>query len=125
MDQQSKTLEQLTEGLIEELGIQNESPEAQAYLMEKLGRNIFARITAEVLHIVPEEKHAEFQNLMGSGDMKALHDFLKPHIPNFDMLVQTEARKEIEQVKQFMQEELAKEGNDQSAQAQENSPSQA
>lgn len=82
-----------------ELGISEESPEAQADFISQLGENIMMRLALETLKELPEDKRPEFETHMGSGDMEALKAFVLPYIPDWDKFVRREAEKEYELTK--------------------------
>ena len=88
--------------LVKEFGIEGESTETQARLVAQIGESVFARIVLEILTILPPDKHAGFDALIGTGDPDALHAYIAPHIPDFDLFVRETAQKEIEHIKADM-----------------------
>ena len=102
MDQSNQTIEALTRKLIVDLGIVGESEETQVNLLEKVGRNIFIRIGVAVHERVPEDKHEELDMLLEKGDFAAFKEFAKPYIADFDAFAQSEAQKEIEEIKKYV-----------------------
>ena len=107
MDIKDILKEDLTQNVIKEFGLEQESSEGQAYLIAKLGENIFGRVLLGVHEVLPEAKRPEFEALVEEGDPEKLHAFIYPYIPNFDLFVQQEARKEIDRTTELMQQEGA------------------
>lgn len=104
MDDTIKQLlgDDFTKSLISDLGLQDDTPEAQAYLLAQLGENIFEQLTLELLSALPESEYEKFKSLTGSGDMQALRVFLEKHIPDLDRFIQEAAKKEYEATKALM-----------------------
>ncbi len=94
--------EDLTKQIIAELGLVQESPEAQAEILDMMSENIMQRFVIEVLKILPEEKHAEFSAFIGSGTLIGLRDFLVPYIPDLDQFIQHHSAREFEATKARM-----------------------
>lgn len=90
--------------IISELGIESDTPDAQAELISAIGENIMMRLTLEILKILPESEHPKFDSFMGSGDIIGLREFLRPFIPDFDRFVQHEAMAEFETTKTRLRE---------------------
>ncbi|OGG54974.1 hypothetical protein A3D62_02925 [Candidatus Kaiserbacteria bacterium RIFCSPHIGHO2_02_FULL_49_11] len=90
--------------VVDKIGIKSASLAVQEAVVSQVGENIMTRVVTAIHGILPEEKRAEFETLIGAGDVDALNAFLKPHVPNLDILVQQEAEKEIAAYK----EEVAK-----------------
>ena len=99
MTQNIFTQDEAIQNLAGELGIADLPQEVRDELIAKFGENLMLRLTTEILKILPEAKHEEFSSLIGGGDMQTIHDLVNPFIPNFDIFVQQETRKEIEAVK--------------------------
>lgn len=106
MDDTIKQLlgDDFAKALIRDLGLEHETPEAQAYLVSSLGQNVFERITLEVLNTLPETEYENFSALTKAGDMNALRTFLEKHIPNLDGFIQKTARAEYEATKALLGE---------------------
>ncbi|OHB18504.1 MAG: hypothetical protein A2854_00015 [Parcubacteria group bacterium RIFCSPHIGHO2_01_FULL_56_18] len=104
IDQASQQIlgDDFAKSFIHEMGIENESPEAQAHLIASLGENILNRITLEMLKVLPESKYEKFSSLVGAGDMDALRAFLEKHIPALDNFIQKAAKEEYEATKALM-----------------------
>ncbi len=98
--------DETTQAVLREFSLEDASDDERARFLAGLGENIMGRIMIEVLKILPEPRRAEFDELMGGGDPEALEKFIYPYIPNFDLFVQQEARKEIDRTKEYMQEDL-------------------
>ncbi len=94
----------LTQTLITEFGIEHESDEVKARLIAKIGENIFGRVVLEMLNALPTDKHAGFDALVGNGDPDALKAYLSPYIPDLDLFLREETRKEIERIKLHMRD---------------------
>lgn len=97
--------DEMTQEVLLEFGLENASDDAKARLLAGLGENIMGRIMIEVLKVLPEARRAEFDDLVGRGDPEALEKFIFPYIPNFDLFVQQEAKKEIDRTKEYMRQD--------------------
>jgi hypothetical protein len=91
--------DEVVQTIASELGITEESHEAQAAFISQLGENIMLRIALEAIKEMPEDKRGEFEAHMGSGDLEALKAFVLPLIPDWDKFVRREAEKEYELTK--------------------------
>ena len=104
MNDDKKMLEELlgddiTQKVLEELGIRNSSPEMQAELLAGLMSTILKRIALEVLTVLPKSEHAEFERYIGSGDGPGMQSFLRKHIPDADEFVARYASNEFDAIK--------------------------
>ncbi len=96
--------DEMTQAVLREFALENASEDERSRFLAGLGENIMGRIMIEVLKVLPEQRRAEFDELVGSGDPEALEKFIYPYIPNFDLFVQQEARKEIDRTKEYTQQ---------------------
>ena len=103
MDIKDMLKDDLAQQVIKDFGIENESDEAKAYLIAKLGENIMGRIILEVHNVLPPARRKEFAAHIEKGDPAALEKFIYPYIPNFDLFVQQEAQREMARTKEHMQ----------------------
>lgn len=103
MDLKTLLSDDWAQAALKELNAEQEAPETQAAIIAQLGENVYMRVTAEVVKLLPEEKRFEFAELMDSNQPKALYDFLYPYIPNLDLFVKEEMRKELDATKALMQ----------------------
>lgn len=85
--------------IISELGLENDTPETQANIIEMIGENIQNRLLVEVLKALPEKDHSHFAAYIGSGDLEGLRSFLAPYIPDLDRFIQNLAITEYESIK--------------------------
>lgn len=106
MDIKTILNDELSHEVLREFGLESASDEKKARFLEGLGENIMGRIMIEVLKVLPEARRAEFDELIGSGDPAALEKFIFPYIPNFDLFVQQEAKKEIDRTKEYMRQDM-------------------
>jgi hypothetical protein len=88
-----------TKGIVRDLGIENESSEIQAKVVDRLGQAIFERIVLEVLKVLPPSEHDAFESFMGNGDFAGLQAFLQEKVPDGESLVQKAASDTYESVK--------------------------
>jgi len=95
----------LTQTLITEFGIENESDDVKARLIAKFGENILGRVVLEMLNTLPADKRAGFDTLVGSGDPDALKAYLSPYIPDLDRFLHEETRKETDRIKLHMRDQ--------------------
>lgn len=107
MDLKNILNDEMTRAVLRDFGLENASDEAKARLLAGLGENIMGRVMIEVLKVLPEARRPEFDELIGRGDPEALEKFIFPYIPNFDLFVQQEARKEVDRTKEYMRQEVA------------------
>jgi hypothetical protein len=84
--------------LLEKLGIENDTPEAQAQVLDAIGQVVFKHMTLEVLKALPEEARVELDAHMGSGDMMAFRTFLAGHIDDVDGFLQKAAKDAVASV---------------------------
>ena len=96
--------DEMTQAVLREFALENASEDERSRFLAGLGENIMGRIMIEVLKVLPEQRRAEFDELVGSGGPEALEKFIYPYIPNFDLFVQQEARKEIDRTKEYTQQ---------------------
>ena len=81
-----------------ELGIESDTPEAQAAVMNLIGETLFNRVLLEILKKLPHSTHDEFDKLM-DGEPQPLDEFLHANIPDFDSFVEQEAHKELNAIR--------------------------
>ncbi len=91
--------DEFTKQIITELGLENDTPEAQAELITMIGENLMSRLVLEIVKVLPESEHDAFEKFIGSGKLVELRDFLLPHIPDLDRFIQREITKEYEATK--------------------------
>lgn len=96
--------DEFTKKVLEELGIQNSSHEAQTAILGNLGSNILKRLALEILSVLPKSDHATFEKFIGSSDTEGLRQFLLPRIPNLDQFLMHYANLEYEETKTQMRE---------------------
>ena len=78
-------------------GVENESPAVRATLLAELGTNITRRITLDILNVLPENKRADFEALIGTEKLDDMYTLIKSHIKDLDAFVQASARHEIDE----------------------------
>jgi hypothetical protein len=88
-----------TKKILEETGLAESRPEIQMEFIGMLGSNILKRLALEILSAIPKSDHAAFESLVGSGDMKAMREFLEPRIANVDKFMVHYATLEYEETK--------------------------
>jgi hypothetical protein len=86
--------------IITDLGLQDDSPEVQAEIVEMIGKLIFKEMTLEILEALPESERAALDEHMGSGDMRSLRAFLEQHIPDVDAFLGNAAQRAYASVKE-------------------------
>ena len=96
--------------IITDLGLQDDSPEVQAEIIDMIGKLIFKEMTLEILEALPESERASLDEHMGSGDMQALRAFLEKHIPDVDAFLGNAAQRAYAAVKERARR--AKEGGE-------------
>lgn len=96
--------DEMTQSLINDLGIQNETPEAQAELLAQLGDNIMSRMMVEILDAVPADKHDTLATALESGDLQTIESTIAPHVPNNDVdaFIRGKVKAEIAETKALM-----------------------
>lgn len=99
-DQKLKELiEDAAQATLKELGIQDDTPEAQAEVLRLVGKNIFDRVMLEMLKVLPPHTYEMFEKFIRSGDIDGLRAFLEPYIPDLDAFIRREAEKEYQTTK--------------------------
>jgi hypothetical protein len=86
--------------LLAELGIAEDTPEAQAHVLDVVGQVIFKYMILEVLKVIPETERTALDAHMGSGDMMAFRAFLARHIDDVDGFLQQAAKDALESVRE-------------------------
>ncbi len=97
--------DEMTQALINDLGIQGETPEAQAALIAQLGDNIMGRVMVEILDTVPADKHEALAQALESGDLQMIESTIAPHVPDKDVdaFIRGKVKAEIEETKKLME----------------------
>lgn len=88
-DQELRTL------LIQELGIEHITAEAQDEIIGKIGDIILKSLTATIFETLTPEARAEFDTISALGDPALVRKFLEEHAPNMQQLLEAEMRKTI------------------------------
>ena len=88
-----------TQEVLQELGVQNSSREAQEEVLAKVGQTILERVMLEILTVLPESDRDMFESYVGSGDLAGMRSFLEPRIPNLDEFVLNYANIAFESIK--------------------------
>ena len=91
--------EEVTQRMLQELGIHNSAKEQQEKLLVMLGENLLQRIMLELLTALPESARDEFESYVGSGDFEGMRKFVDKHVQNADELMQRIALNEYETIK--------------------------
>ncbi|MBI4094145.1 hypothetical protein HY417_04225 [Candidatus Kaiserbacteria bacterium] len=104
MDIQTILRDEMVEALIKELGLENDSPEAQADAIAQASENMLARLFLEIFKIVPAPKHAELNAVLDGGDHEKLVAFLSPLVPgaDADAFLKDVIRREVEETKRLI-----------------------
>ena len=84
--------------IIDELGIQPLSPEAQARVVTKIAENCMKQLVLDIYDAIPENEHDEFKKLLDSQNFDALFAFIEKHIADPNKFV---ARSVAYTVKEF------------------------
>ena len=94
----------MVEALIKKLGLENDSPEAQAEAISQASENMLARLFLEIFKVVPENKRTELDTVLGGGDYEKLVSFLSPLVPgaDADAFLKGVIRKEVEETKRLI-----------------------
>lgn len=91
--------DEYTKNIVQELGLQNNSPDEQANIIALLGENIFKRVMLEIFTALPKEHHDKLESYLGSQDVLGMRKFLLQHIPDLDKLIRHHAEVEYESTK--------------------------
>jgi len=95
--------DEFTKIVLQETGLSESAPEMQARFLAILGSNIMKRLALEILSVLPKNDHVTFEQLVGSGDMKAMREFLEPRIADLDEFMIHYANLEYEATKTEIQ----------------------
>ena len=89
-------------GLIQELGIESDTSEAQAAFIDLLGKAAMERVTLEILKILPKDERPTYDAFIRSGDITGFRTFLSKYIPDLDHFILEQSQKEYESIKSEM-----------------------
>ncbi|MEK7509463.1 MAG: hypothetical protein AAB605_02005 [Patescibacteria group bacterium] len=90
------------QGLMKDFGLENDTPEGQAEILDVIGETLMSRVVLEILKRLPPEEQPKLEKYFGSGDLKGLMAFLAPHIPDVERFINETVMNELASIREDM-----------------------
>lgn len=101
----------LTQQFFEEIGLSGLSPEEQEQFKAGFLQSVYDNVNVRILDMMTDEQVEKLNQLLASGDTKAVDDYQRSVVPDYDKLIGEEFVTLKQEVKQSQAEEVTDAGD--------------